>query len=185
MNRPWAMEPQAAEHWSKIAHKLFATGELPHTGLPNFDNRSLYQGYADTGYIYRVNEQANIASDGSIQVIKLIGPITKYDLCNSPGSQSIARMLTAAYADNSIKAVLLYTDCPGGQAEGIEEVGNTIKNRNKPVIVYKTYGTEVDFYANIGVKGFSTTLKRFPIVNEDLYNKINIAVSSFEIILED
>ena len=56
---------------------------------------------------------------------------------------------------------------------------------NKPVIVYKTYGTEADFYANIGVKGFSTTMKRFPIVNEDLYNKINIAVSSFEIILED
>ena len=113
--------------------------------------------------------------------ISILSTKSTYDLPTEKFSGGTGNTLFTA--DN--KVVIAYKTIPLDTDVTYNKGITNFTLENKPVIVYKTYGTDVDFYANIGVKGFSTTMKRFPIINEDLYNKINIAVSSFEITLEE
>ena len=113
--------------------------------------------------------------------ISILSTKSTYDLPTEKFSGGIGNTLFTA----DIKIVIDYSTILLNKDVTYNKGITNFTLENKPVIVYKTYGTEADFYANIGVKGFSTTLKRFTIINEDLYNKINIAVSSFEITLEE
>lgn len=131
LNRPWFIEPIQANAWAQAAGQFLKTGNLPQG-----DKRPLYTGWMDTGPVYRVNEKGSLTVNGPIQVLRMDAPVAKYDYCGSPGSLSFAQLIQAANADDSITAVILWVDSPGGQVDGTEILANAVKNSSKPIVTY-------------------------------------------------
>jgi ClpP class serine protease len=131
------MEPIQAQHYASVAEKVFSTGSMPAIDKRNYYTDKTWEGeLLDTGPTFRVNEKGAVDKAGAIQVFHITGPIAKYDFCGSPGTQTFSQLLTAAYADETVKACLLWSDTPGGQVDGTENLAQTVKQRNKPVITY-------------------------------------------------
>lgn len=122
------MEPTAAEHWGDIATQVLS-GKLAGS-VPFEDTRRAF------GDFYRIDTKGNVSSSGTIQVINIIGPIGKYDFCGSPGTQSIEQAIVAANADNTIEAIILNMDSPGGMVDGTESLSKAVKASSKPVVAY-------------------------------------------------
>lgn len=136
MNRPWFIEPSAAQQYSEYAATLFRTGSVP-----IFDRRQSYSTWLgdDRGPVFRVNETAAIDLAGAVQVIRINYPIAKYDLCNNPGTQSVQQIIQSANTDPSIRSIVIWYDSPGGQVDGTEALANVIKASAKPIITYCDY----------------------------------------------
>ena len=113
--------------------------------------------------------------------ISIISTKTSRSLSNETFSGGTGAYMSQA----NNKVVIVYTTHNIGKdltyATGISNFSLT----NKPVISYKTYFTDPDTFSNTGIKQFTTVLKKYPIINEDLNNKINVTLSNFEIILEE
>lgn len=131
LGRPWLMEPNAARHWEGAVNKFISSGTTP-----LFDKRTSYEGYGDTGPVFKIDETGAVNRNGSIQVFKMDAPIAKNDYCGSPGSQTWVQHLAAANADPSVSSILLWIDSPGGQVDGTEALANAIRNSAKPVISF-------------------------------------------------
>ncbi|MDA3943693.1 MAG: S49 family peptidase [Bacteroidetes bacterium] len=72
-----------------------------------------------------------------IQVITITGAITKYSqACGPDGSMQMKAYLDAALADNSVDAIVLRIDSPGGMVAGTETFAEAIKNASKPVVAF-------------------------------------------------
>lgn len=125
------MEPAQAAHWANVASSFIRTGSLPVA-----DKRKYYTDRADFGYLFRVDGKGNVNQEGPVQVIRLDSPIAKYDYCGAPGSQTLQQLIAAADADSTVSSILLWIDSPGGQADGVEALSNTIRSAKKPVIAY-------------------------------------------------
>lgn len=141
-----------------------------------------YHYYYMTSETYPLTPEPDyVRSNVSEFDISILSTKTTYTLPTETFSGGTGAALTSA--DN--KVVISYNTY-SLETENTYSKGITnFTLENKPVIVYKTYFTDLDSYSNTGVKGFSTIIKRFPIVNEDLFNKIDVSVSGFEIILEE
>jgi ClpP class serine protease len=138
MNRPWAMEPQAASQWSKIARQIFETGIMPEAGLPNTDRRFIEEDWLGLGRgpVFRIDESMKVSKSGAIQVLRMDAPVMKYDYCGSLGSQTFQQIIAAANADPAIGSIILWIDSPGGQVDGTDSLAAAIKESAKPVIAF-------------------------------------------------
>lgn len=128
LNRPWMMEPLAAEYWGNIAGEILA-GRI--AGVPSSDTR---KGFRES--FFRVDQNGNMNPSGPVQIISINGPVGKYDFCGSPGSQSIQQAVRAANQDNSVESIVLWIDSPGGQVDGTANLADEIKNSSKPVVAF-------------------------------------------------
>lgn len=127
LNRPWAIEPQSGEYWRGIAYDVIYKGI---TGVAASDNRKYLS------EIYRTDAKGIADNSGPVQVVNICGPIAKYDMCGSAGSQTLQMAIRSAIADNSIAAIVLVVDSPGGQVDGTENLASEIKSSNKPVVTF-------------------------------------------------
>lgn len=85
-----------------------------------------------------VMESSGLVTNGSqrVQLIPIIGPLTKYgDLC-STGMQDYQAMIAAANANPDVDAMVLILDSPGGDVDGTPELALAVKNSQKPVAVF-------------------------------------------------
>jgi ClpP class serine protease len=80
---------------------------------------------------------------GCVAVIPVCGPIFRYadmftELCGGATVDAIAKDLTTALDDDSVDAIVLEIDSPGGQAAGIGELAAMIRDgtKRKPIIGY-------------------------------------------------
>jgi ClpP class serine protease len=80
---------------------------------------------------------------GCVAVIPVCGPIFRYadmftDLCGGATVDAIAKDLHAALDDDSVDAIVLEIDSPGGQAAGIGELSAMIREgtKRKPIVAY-------------------------------------------------
>jgi ClpP class serine protease len=74
---------------------------------------------------------------GNIAMVVLNGVMTKADICDAPGTRSIAQQIAAAAKDPSFDAIILYSESvPGGQVDGTKELADVIAAARmvKPVI---------------------------------------------------
>lgn len=101
---------------------------------------------------------------GNVLVIPINGPIMKYDNCGSLGTQSIASLIKQANVENSIDAIVLNIDSPGGAAIGTEELANVVAQSKKPIVSFAN-GTMASAAYWIGsnsreimISGLTTTL---------------------------
>lgn len=129
--RPWFMEPNQALFWHGAAMSFLQSGTMP-----IFDKRVKHTD-TDEGTTYRLNPDGTLNnSSGPIQVILVNGPISKYDFCGSPGTQTLTQLLAGSNADNSVYSILLLIDSPGGAVDGTENFANAVKSSTKPVVTF-------------------------------------------------
>lgn len=85
------------------------------------------------------NPNASNASDNSkkVSVISIIGAITKYDQpCGPSGLTTKLQYLNAAAQEDSIGAIILKIDSPGGEGSFLDVFAQAIRQIDKPVIAY-------------------------------------------------
>lgn len=103
--------------------------------LPSILNGS----YAQTSNIdrpFRVDAAGNPNSNGEVLVVPINGPMLKFDNCGSPGTASMADVITAAQTDPNIKGIVLSIDSPGGSVDGTEELARTVATSKKKVVAF-------------------------------------------------
>lgn len=82
-------------------------------------------------------EDSPINTPENVRVLNITGVITKHDQeCGPPGMVTYARMLFAAYADDTIKGIILKIDSGGGEGTGMRVLMEALSKRNKPVVAF-------------------------------------------------
>lgn len=74
------------------------------------------------------------APNGSVAVIAIRGPISKYSSWYSTGSKEYVGLLNSIYGDTRFVGSVILIDSPGGMAYGTREVFQAVSNPAKPVI---------------------------------------------------
>jgi protease-4 len=76
-------------------------------------------------------------SSQTVLIIPVIGVLMKYtEECGPVGMLDLAKRIEAADNDNSIDAIILKIDSPGGMVNGAQTFADTITNCSKPVIAF-------------------------------------------------
>jgi protease-4 len=130
--RPWFIEESQANHWAGIANEVLYNKRMD--AVPNRDNRASEWG---TAYEFpRVDANGNITKKGEVQLVRIEGPLMKYNFCGAYGMESIQQGLRAANADETVKSIVLLIDSPGGTVDGTDNLAREIKGSNKPVVAF-------------------------------------------------
>ena len=105
-----------------------------------------YYAVSDTNLSYQGKDRKAampMSSNGKpqerIAVINIRGALTKYDqFSGSYGLMSYTRQIEQAYNDNSITAIVLDMDTPGGSVAGTEIAAQMVglKDRPKPIVTF-------------------------------------------------
>lgn len=73
---------------------------------------------------------------GKVAIVPIMGAMSRYgDLC-SWGTEDIGAWIMEANADDSVSAIVLEINSPGGEVDGTEMLGYIVKNSEKPVVAY-------------------------------------------------
>ena len=100
---------------------------------------------ASTSQTITIPSSDNSVSDGDIAIVIINGILVKgageelqedLNLCNT---DDIVSALKSAAANPSIKFIILWFNSPGGQTQGIEELGRLIKNIDSEVKYMKAF----------------------------------------------
>lgn len=84
---------------------------------------------------------------GSIAIISYSGVMTKYDTCESNGTETVSRVLQSAYNASSIIGVIMVMDSGGGAINSIAPLRDTIIKRNKPVLALCDVAASAAYWA--------------------------------------
>jgi protease-4 len=77
------------------------------------------------------------APKGSVAVIPIMGELMKYDeFCGPAGMQTIGQRIQEADQHANISSIMLLMDTPGGSVDGIQTLGEIIKNTEKPITAF-------------------------------------------------
>lgn len=74
------------------------------------------------------------APKNSVAIIPLQGIVMQDDFCGSPGLNTLRAWMQEADNNPNIIGQVLYTDSPGGNAQGVDGFSKFIKDLNKPVV---------------------------------------------------
>lgn len=88
-----------------------------------------------------INQRQPMTAQSGIALIHLYGPMVQdaspLELAHGiTGYEEIREDIAAANADESVKAIILVSDTPGGTVSGVEETYQAIKDSEKPVYGY-------------------------------------------------
>jgi len=128
--RPWFIEASKAHYWAGIARDIFITRSLD--AVPNRDRRDPDHDYEFT----RVNAGGNIDAAGQIQLVKIEGPLMKYDNSAFLGMESLQQGIHASAKDETISSIVLIIDSPGGTVDGTHNLAREIEKIKKPVVAF-------------------------------------------------
>lgn len=118
----WAIDNTYAVSVNPLMQRLFS-GE-------NVDLSNLVNSSSDVELISANYSGLNIA------VIEIEDVLMREDWCGEMGTESIDNLLKEYAENNSIGAVILSFNSPGGQSEYIENVAKTIAEYPKPIVSY-------------------------------------------------
>ncbi len=123
-NERWLMPVNRVEHYQYLINNLFSSN----IAFERRAEESVYGIFNDTG------EEPE--TEGRIGVVNIHGVLTKYDPECDYGMRSYGRFIKRLEARSDISAIVLDIDSPGGELNGVEELGNIIKNCSKPVVAF-------------------------------------------------
>lgn len=83
--------------------------------------------YADSGNMDKLPK-------GTVAITPLRGAITKYNYCGAPGTKTLGSWMKLADSHPNTIGHIIYTDTPGGSADGTYDFSEVIKGLQKPVI---------------------------------------------------
>jgi protease-4 len=141
LNRPWLMEPTQATVWEGIVNQVLYQGASFNALVPgrnplDWEQDNTYKNRASYRSLWRANANGDMDPKGPVLVIDVMGPVMKTDYCGSAGMQSMAQAIGAANADDSIAAIMLRIDSPGGTVDGTHNLARTIAASPKVSVAY-------------------------------------------------
>lgn len=123
-------------------------------------------------YAVNYNSDLSMIPSGSVAMMDISGPMTKYgDLC-AYGSLDYAATLDRLKAAPNIKGVIIKSDTPGGEASGIATLDDSVKSlaSAKPVITVVNDG----IVASAGVWGLSGSTEFYTSQKTDQVGSIGV-----------
>jgi len=130
LGRPWLIEESQAHYWAGIAREIFITKSLD--AVPNRDTRS-------NGFSFefpRVNANGDQTAKGPVQLVRIEGPLMKYDSSAFLGMETLQQGIRAAANDDTVKSIILIIDSPGGTVDGTHNLAREIEKVKKPVVAF-------------------------------------------------
>ena len=73
---------------------------------------------------------------GQVVVLPIIGVMSRYGGYCSWGAEDMANWILEANRDDNVSAIVLEINSPGGQVDGTELLGETVRQSQKPVVAY-------------------------------------------------
>lgn len=117
----WAIREDVAIAYAPLIGKIL-NGEP--VSLDGIKSKEAASGYSDS------------TRDKVIGILPIKGVITKNDFCGEMGTVSYDRQLQEFINDDSIGAIILDIDTPGGETSYLENLATTIKNSPKPILTH-------------------------------------------------
>ncbi len=134
MSQMWALDQSMLSTMGNIATRAVSADELKDL----FAEKQAVEG--KSGKFMTRNMELR---EGGVGVIHVRGVISRYasifeDICGGTSTETIAKELTQAVENPAIKGVVINYGTPGGNADGINELGNMIReySAKKPIISY-------------------------------------------------
>lgn len=133
LSTPWALHPERMRAYAAVlAGRYLGRGRAAPTagGLDDDDHGALLKPAAASS--------RSAPRSGAIAVVPVYGTImqraSQLDICDGGTStQSITQALRQAQADETVSAILLDIDSPGGSVYGVAELAAEIRGSSKPV----------------------------------------------------
>lgn len=88
---------------------------------------------------YHFKDGWNGAKKDTLAFYDITGPILHYGWCND-GTNELNHQFKEAEENSNISGHFLFMDTPGGQADGVKEFAETIRNSSKPVVAFVNGG---------------------------------------------
>lgn len=140
--RYWALEDAFLQRMSEIVTQKMEQGKdisAFFEGLKAQSDVSIESHHIDA--FEKVSDSSgliayDLPSGQRVAKINMVGALSKGGGLCASGSIEMVQMIEAANASNSIEAIVLYVDGPGGTVSGTRRLGNAVKNSEKPVIAF-------------------------------------------------
>nr|MBA3899392.1 S49 family peptidase [Bacteroidota bacterium] len=137
LGKPWLVEPNWQEtHFPLIASSLLSAEEKSFNDKPDGQIVSILENHAGS---YRAASGGSLsnAPEGSIAVIRISGPILKFDSWEYGfGSESLANVVKLMSGAINIGSIIIEIDSPGGMVDGTATLADAIKASSKPVVAF-------------------------------------------------
>ena len=142
LNAPFALEPRFHSANANLIIRRLARGEkaldlaeqMKERQAP-YQTENLAGFYGDDG-IWHPFGLRGAKNGQAVAVIPIMGVMTRYgDMC-SYGSEDIAGWIMEANAMESVAAIVLEINSPGGQVDGTELLGEVVRQSKKPVVAF-------------------------------------------------
>jgi protease-4 len=117
----WAIREDVAIGYAPMIQKILS-GES--VSLEGIKSKEAASGYSDPN------------REMVIGILPIKGVITKNDFCGDMGTVSFDKQLQEFIKDDSIGAIILDLDTPGGETSYLENLATTIKNSPKPILTH-------------------------------------------------
>lgn len=117
----WAISEEAAIAYMPLIEKILSGATVDLSGLKSKE---------------QVGGVSNSLNDKVIAILPIKDVITKNDYCGAMGTLSMDKKLKEFYADDSVGAIILDIDTPGGETSYLENLKNTVASAPKPVFAY-------------------------------------------------
>lgn len=130
----WALEPTFHNRTAALALERLAAGKSPFQIHAPRDPYLAQDGpVAGVGVIVAGESSP---SANNVLILPIIGTMTRYGGFCTYGTEHYAQWITEANADDSIKAIVLELNSPGGQVDGTEYLGEVVRQSKKPVVAW-------------------------------------------------
>ncbi len=139
----WALDPNGAQAFFPIVKNLLEGKPLGfEPPKENFQILGYNQGHKIMARAGSSAQKSGQKTDEKlVAIIPMKDVMLKYDeACGPVGTQTIASYVQAADQDPSIQAIVLDIDGPGGQADAVPLLAQTIQDASKPVLAYTGNG---------------------------------------------
>lgn len=130
ISQPWALDAKYHDAVHAVAVARMTAGKEP-LYLSNKDRAS---NRIETKQFSGRVSGLNLA--GNVRVIPLVGAMSRDGELCSLGTEQIGQFIKEANKDESIDAILLKINSPGGTVDGTEMLANIVRDSVKPVVAF-------------------------------------------------
>ncbi|MBO9641202.1 MAG: S49 family peptidase [Siphonobacter aquaeclarae] len=129
----WALEPNFHNRTAALALERLASGKAPFQ-IRERQDPYLVEASGEGGNLEGSGESVPTADN--VLVLPIIGTMTRYGGLCTYGTEHYAQWINEANAEDSIKAIVLELNSPGGQVDGTEYLGEVVRQSKKPVVAW-------------------------------------------------
>lgn len=134
LNRKWALESNLQDSFMSLILARTSAGRDPYYINPETKAATILAASPKDRQVTGKVDGVNI--NHNIRLISLDGVMSRSGEFCSYGTEDISQMVNNANNDPSVSAIVLKINSGGGDVDGTEQLGTTLKNSKKPVVAF-------------------------------------------------